>query len=62
MAVTVNIRHEPRKGTMNGRSKDVLKKWRSWSGEIAQWLRTFVALPKDPGSVPSTHMAAYKCL
>jgi hypothetical protein len=24
--------------------------------EIAQWLRAMVVLPKDPGSIPSTHM------
>ncbi|CAO2645611.1 hypothetical protein LEMLEM_LOCUS27546 [Lemmus lemmus] len=29
---------------------------------MAQWLRALTALPKDPGSIPSTHMAAHNCL
>ena len=28
----------------------------------AQWLRALVALPEDPSSVPSTHMALHNCL
>ena len=35
------------------------------AGEMAQWLRTLVALLKDSGSVPTTHKAAlihlYSC-
>lgn len=31
-------------------------------GEMAQGLRAPAALPEDPGSVPSTEMAANKCL
>jgi len=27
------------------------------AGEMAQWLRALAALPKDWGSIPSTHMA-----
>lgn len=30
----------------------------SEAGEAAQWLRTLVALAKDPGSIPSTPMVA----
>lgn len=26
-------------------------------GEMVQWLRAWAALPKDQGSIPSTHMA-----
>ena len=29
---------------------------------LAQCLRALAALPEDPGSIPSTHMAAYNCL
>jgi hypothetical protein len=32
------------------------------AGEMAQWLRALSILPKDPGSIPSTHMAAHNCL
>jgi hypothetical protein len=32
------------------------------AGEMAQWLRAPAALPEDPGSIPSTHKAAYNCL
>ena len=32
------------------------------SGEIAQRLRILAALPEDPSSIPSTHMAAHNCL
>jgi hypothetical protein len=27
------------------------------TGEMARWLKALVALPKDAGSIPSTHMA-----
>ena len=30
--------------------------------EMAQLLRTLAALPEDPGSTPSTHMAAHNSL
>ena len=33
-----------------------------WAGEMAQWLRALTALPEDPGSILSTHMAAHNCL
>jgi hypothetical protein len=32
------------------------------AGEMAQQLRRLAALPGDPGSIPSTHMAAHNCL
>ena len=32
------------------------------AGEMAQRLRALAVLPKDPGSIPSTHMAAHSCL
>ena len=32
------------------------------AGEMAQRLRALTALPEDPGSIPSTHMAAHNCL
>ena len=32
------------------------------AGEMAQWLRALDALPEDPGSIPSTHMAVHNCL
>jgi hypothetical protein len=32
------------------------------AGEMAQRLRALVVLPEDPGSIPSTHMAAHSCL
>ena len=28
---------------------------------MAQWLRASTALPQDPSSIPSTHMAAHNC-
>ncbi|KAL6077744.1 hypothetical protein STEG23_007898, partial [Scotinomys teguina] len=30
-------------------------------GEMALQLRALAALPEDPGSIPSTHMAAHNC-
>ena len=32
------------------------------TGEMAQWLKALAALPGDPGSVPSTYMAAHNHL
>ena len=32
------------------------------AGKMAQWLRTLAVLPKDPGSIPSPHMAAHNCV
>jgi hypothetical protein len=32
------------------------------AGEMDQWLRTLAALPRDLGSIPSTHGAAHSCL
>ena len=29
------------------------------AGEIAQWLRALATLLKDPGSIPSTHIAVH---
>lgn len=29
---------------------------------MAQWLRVKAALPENPGSTPSTDMAAHSCL
>jgi hypothetical protein len=40
----------------------VPKKLRTGAGEMAEWLRALLALPEDPGSIPSTLMAAYNCL
>jgi hypothetical protein len=34
----------------------------SWAREMAQWLRALAALPEDPGSMPSNHMAAPNCI
>jgi hypothetical protein len=31
------------------------------AGEMAQWLRA-LALPGDPDSIPSSHLAVYNCL
>lgn len=33
-----------------------------WAWEMAQWLRAPAALPEDPGSLPSNHIAAHNCL
>jgi hypothetical protein len=33
-----------------------------WAGEMAQQLRALAASLKDPGLIPSTHMAAHICL
>ena len=41
---------------------DPLRKLVSGAGEVAQQLRALASLPEDPGSVPSTHMAAHNCL
>ena len=32
------------------------------AGEMVHWLRVLAALPEDPDSVLSTHMAACNCL
>jgi hypothetical protein len=32
------------------------------AGEVAQRLRALAALPEDPGSIPSIHIAAHNCL
>ena len=40
-----------------------LLKIRVWGTEqMAQRLRTLAVLPEDPGSIPSTYMAAHNCL
>ena len=39
-----------------------LKRFDDGAGESAQWLRALTAFSKDPGSVPSTYMAAHNCL
>jgi hypothetical protein len=40
-----------------------LPKKRDWGPrEMAQELRALVPLPEDPGSIPSTYMAAHTCL
>jgi hypothetical protein len=30
--------------------------------ELAQWIRTFVVLAEDLGSIPNTHIVAPNCL
>lgn len=32
------------------------------TGKMDQQLKALTALPKDPGTIPSPHMAAYNCL
>lgn len=32
------------------------------AGEVAQWLEALAALSEDLGSIPSTWMAAHRCL
>ena len=32
------------------------------AGEMAQWLKALTALPEDPGSILSTHIAAHNYL
>lgn len=32
------------------------------AGEVAQWLEVLTALPEDPRSIRSTHVAAQNCL
>jgi hypothetical protein len=39
---------------INKRFKNILP----GAGEMVQWLRALSVLPKDPGLIPSTHMAA----
>jgi hypothetical protein len=41
---------------------DSLSKIKYSFGELAQGLRALAALPEDPGSIPSTHMAVKKYL
>ena len=43
------------------RQESITKK-EAVAGEMAQWIRALAALPEDPGSIPSTHMAAHNCL
>lgn len=38
-----------------------LRNLASGAGEVPQRLRALAALPKNPGSSPSTHMAAHNC-
>lgn len=40
-------------------STKVFKNFRLYTGEMAQWQRALVALEKDSGLVPSTHMIAH---
>jgi hypothetical protein len=53
-----------RNAVSKNQKKNPKKKGRwGWStGEMAQWLRTLAVLPKDPGSIPSIHMAAHNSL
>ena len=37
------------------------KKKKVGAGEMALWLRVLTALPEDPGSIPTTHMAVNSC-
>jgi hypothetical protein len=37
------------------------KRYSSWGGEVAQWLRTLAALPEDLASISRTHMVAHNC-
>lgn len=53
--VTSGQRHEgEEKDVLN--VKSIIKNTRLGAGEIAQWLRTFVALPEDVGSNASTQV------
>jgi hypothetical protein len=40
----------------------MVKKQTLGAGEIVQWLRALTDLPKDPGSIRSTHMAVHNYL
>ena len=44
-------------GNVNAQLEEnkVVKKYAGGTGELAQRLKALAALPKDPGSVPSTH-------
>jgi hypothetical protein len=47
---------------MFGSGQQYFKKSDAKAGEMVQWLRALAALPKAPGSILSTHMAAHNCL
>ena len=52
-----------RVGHSNDRDYKLQSQEAVWgAGEMAQWLRALTAPPEDPGSIPSTHMAARSCL
>ncbi|EGW03710.1 hypothetical protein I79_012807 [Cricetulus griseus] len=42
--------------------KPCIKANKERAGELAHWLRVLNALPKDLGSIPSTHIAAHNLL
>jgi hypothetical protein len=42
--------------------RDPVLKGKKMVGELVQRLRALAILLEDPGSVPSTHMAAHSCL
>ena len=52
------------KGNVNARlgENKVVNKYAGGTGEMAQHLKALAALPKDPGSVPSTHKTAHNGL
>jgi len=43
--------------THSFRKKCVSEDMETGAREMAQWLRALTALPEDPGSIPSAHMA-----
>jgi hypothetical protein len=45
-----------------GKAFKYIKKKNVGIEEMAQWLRVKAALPENPGSTPSTDMAAHSCL
>ena len=56
MNVSIGVKNQPAKQTN--------KQTQTFRGarEMAQWLGAWTALPEDPGSIPSTHVAAEKHL
>ena len=52
--ITVKRKHKKEKG--------YIFKVKTWTGEIAHWRRSFVALIENLGSIPSTYMVTHNHL
>ena len=56
-----NYKTELHRETLSEQKKEERYLVKNGPGEMAQWLRALAVLPKDLGSITSTHMAAHNC-